>query len=167
MFIRSYHFGVEFLGFSILKILSKNHVVYKQKQFQLFPTFMPFIYLSCLIDLLGFLELCWAGMVSYLSLPDLGETLSITHHWVCSRWRHVTMCFIMLRWSPSTLVNSCHIWMLNLLNAFCAFIERIMDFLHFIILKQCIASIDQPACISRMNPTRSRVWSFYVHNFIC
>ena len=84
----------------------KNHVVYKQKHFQLFPVLLIFIYLFIFhawLTQLGFLALCWVEMISYLSYSQSYERRfqSLTTEYV--RWRHVTMSFIILRWSPSTL----------------------------------------------------------------
>ena len=58
-------------------------------------------------------------------------------------------------------VNFCHDWMLNLSNAFCAFIERIMWFLHLILLRQCITLIDRPILASQEWTLPDHgVWSF-------
>ena len=84
----------------------KNHVVYKQKHFQLFAVLLIFIYFFIFhawLTQLGFLALCWVEIICYLSYSWSYKRhfQSFTTEYV--RWKHVTMSFIMLRWSPSTL----------------------------------------------------------------
>ena len=84
----------------------KNHVVYKQKHFQFFAVLLIFIYLLIFhawLTQLGFLALCWVEIICYLSYSWSYKRhfQSFTTEYV--RWKHVTMSFIMLRWSPSTL----------------------------------------------------------------
>ena len=74
---------------------------------------------------------------------------------------YYVLCYVEMKSFDTWLMNFCHDWMLNLSNAFCAFIERLMWFLHFIILKQCITLIDQPVLASQeWTLLDHSVWSF-------